>query len=100
MYEYKIVQIVRHKEEKTKEVEVKRGKTEAQKYIEIEPFADFYVRVENTLNVLAAEGWQVLNTNYFLPIKGYSGYAGSSAFGYSITDLDSAEFVVVMQRSK
>ena len=96
MFEYKVVQITRLKEKKTREKLSKKGKIETETYIEIEPFADFFARTEKTLNELASEDWQAINANYSLPIRGVNDYP----LGYSVTDFDSAEFVVIMQRNK
>lgn len=100
MYEYEIVRIARHKEQKTKEVEVKRGKFETQKYTEVETFDEFDARIKKTLNDFGSEGWQVISANYSLPIQGHASWGNSSGAGWSTTDFNSAEFVVVMQRSK
>ena len=103
MFEYKIVQIARLKEEKTKEVISKKGKVETQTYTEVEPLEDFYARSEKTLNDFAKEGWQAINVNYSLPVRGVKEFiysVNTNYIGYSVTDFNSAEFVFVLQRSK
>lgn len=100
MYEYKIVNIERHKEQKTREVEIKRGKTETQVYMEVEIFEEFLARAEKILNDFARDGWQVININYSLPIQGNKELVGIELHCYSTTDFNSAEFVAVLQRNK
>lgn len=100
MYEYKIIQITRYKERKSREIINAKGKIDTQIYIETEPFAGFYARAEKLINDLAGEGWQVINVNYSLPVQGNKELIGMELYYFSATDYNSAEFVFVMQRCK
>ncbi len=101
MFEYKIFQATRKQEKKTKEVMNKKGKIETETYTEIEPLTDFYARIERTLNDFAGNGWQVINSNYSLPIQGNRDcIIGTIWVGHSTTDFDSAEFVFILQRPR
>ena len=96
MCEYKIVRINRRIETKIREIIPKKGKPTKEEYVEAESFEVFYSRAEHLLNDFSKEGWQIVNANYSLPVKGTSDYM---SFGFSTTDFNSAEFVFILQRN-
>jgi len=99
MKEYNIVRISRRKEEKTREIEGRRGKTHTERYIEVETIEDFDIRVKVTLNELGKQGWQVINASYSLPIKDQIKLANMTWIGTSTSDAEAMEFVFVLERS-
>ena len=85
----------------TKETVAKRGKTVLEKFVKKEEIPDFFIRVEKILNNLANEGWYIVSTNYGLPIQGLMKVNPPHGMaGYSETDWNEIEFVVVLQRAK
>jgi len=100
MYEYEIVRVARKKEEKTKETVNRKGRNVSEKYTEIETIEEFDARAKKTLNDYAGNGWQVISADYCLPIQGHWQKVCDGGAGWSTTDFDKAEFVVVTQRNK
>jgi len=96
MFEYKILQVERA--EIPKDVVDKKGRI--LRTIALETIKEFCVRVEKVLNFWAQDGWQVINTNYSLPIQSEGQQFFTGLISITATDFNKAEFVFVLQREK
>ncbi|MCL2234244.1 MAG: hypothetical protein FWC11_00885 [Firmicutes bacterium] len=101
MFEYEVLRFTRERKQFEKEVELKRGKTTTETYVQVELIEDFFERIKQTLNYFGNEGWQVVSTNYAMPIQGNVELSVGNGFAsYSETDWNEVEFVATLQRNK
>ncbi|MCL2370921.1 MAG: hypothetical protein FWC80_06830 [Firmicutes bacterium] len=100
MCEFEIIQITRKSEKKSREI-VKKGKTVNEIYIDVESLDSFYSRVKNVLSDWDKKGWQVVTANFFSPVQSQLQYnSGAPLLPFTTNDLNSMEFIVVLQRNK
>ena len=100
MFEHKIVRITRFQEKRTREVLDKKNKPKTENYTHVESFEAFHERVENILNNLTSDRWNIIHISNNLPITGDYGWNACGGWGFSETDFAQAEFVFVLQREK
>ena len=100
MYEYEIVKITLIKEERTREVEGRRGKLSCETYTYTETAEEFDARAKQLLNDWAERGWQAISANFSKPISGYHNFSIFMHQGTVETLFELPEFVAVLQREK